>query len=722
MIQNLINISAKKGDSPGLGKILENGEKDSGNGKKNLFRHLFESLQKPGEETGVSGWPASEPKNPMENKAGIIKPKGDKTGNIKNISRDIRDGFSFKATEYGPGQPKSVSFEMGAGMMKESLPGEMKTGGEKELVYPTQDNQQALLEVEKTNIQGNDGIENNADSEKPVEPAAKVEKPVSPEESRELSQPQNNSNSDNGLPEKTTDGTASWMQAETDKAGQANNTKPAENKTGERPPIPKSNEQGSYHVNGKSKSWQQGQEQPLQGLPASMNEQAASGGKPSVDGMKVEGSMPADKIMADVQAKPAETDKPTGVHTKTVARDVSPPANVTAPAEATEKMSAGSAGLRGVNQAMSTVFADNEIQGQKPRFSNKFQIAETSNRIQTEQVSFDENRQGERPQLTKTAEPGILFRHQAFTGHVPALGKPDIQYVTEEQTVKAHSQGPEKSLRNEELIKGASQKSEIWVKHPAKNKLESRDTRNQDKRPRLDMAKFSARAEVNGRIPVLESSKQNFAANNKEPQKWQWAVNMQASDSEKSEDQVTWNNFTPEYTGVKNVDPSEQKTQGITNLASITVSNISIKRNILPGLTQVALSTGAGQNSPENWNKHNFILEDGSKIQFSAREHDGVLQLRVGSATPELNKLLQLHHQEIREHLEKECKLQIDLQFDSPQDESGFAFTDGNKQAGKPGMRQNVNNKAQAPPAENTGSQPERKIRSFGYNQMEWTA
>jgi hypothetical protein len=100
---------------------------------------------------------------------------------------------------------------------------------------------------------------------------------------------------------------------------------------------------------------------------------------------------------------------------------------------------------------------------------------------------------------------------------------------------------------------------------------------------------------------------------------------------------------------------------------------------------------------------------------------DGVIQVKIASSSIELNKLMQQYGQEIKDHLEQECDLDIDLQFDGGQEETNTGFSDssssqkrgGNNHFSGNGSEKILNKKAE----ENL----QQTVRKFGYNQMEWT-
>jgi hypothetical protein len=187
---------------------------------------------------------------------------------------------------------------------------------------------------------------------------------------------------------------------------------------------------------------------------------------------------------------------------------------------------------------------------------------------------------------------------------------------------------------------------------------------------------------------------------------------------------VLWKEQITEYFESKEKSAAEnQASAAFARLGEVPVTNISVRRSFAKGISQAILSsTGGGKKGSDVWQKHNFVLEDGKNIQVSAREVEGVLQLKLSSSYSELNKLLMEHENEIRDLLENELELKIDLQMDGGGDSSAAGFFGGssNHQSGsgnKPldlGSMKKVNEKQ-------VEEVVPKAVRKFGYNQMEWT-
>lgn len=191
-------------------------------------------------------------------------------------------------------------------------------------------------------------------------------------------------------------------------------------------------------------------------------------------------------------------------------------------------------------------------------------------------------------------------------------------------------------------------------------------------------------------------------------------------DPDLSEEEILWKEHTAEGSDPKESRAFESQ-QGQIRLSQIPVSNLTLRRAVMPGLTQAVQKMAGSQSSPETWQKHNFVLDDGNKVQLSAREMDGVLQLKLGSSSSELNRLLLQHQHEIRDHLEKECGLSIDLQFDSQNEGAASGFFGSNSSGGN-GDQPIPNGKASPLQDETAEEVVKKTVRKFGYNQNEWTA
>jgi hypothetical protein len=187
---------------------------------------------------------------------------------------------------------------------------------------------------------------------------------------------------------------------------------------------------------------------------------------------------------------------------------------------------------------------------------------------------------------------------------------------------------------------------------------------------------------------------------------------------------VLWKEQITEYFESKDKSASEnQAAAAFARLGEVPVTNISVRRSFAQGISQAIVnSTGDSKKGSDVWQKHNFVLEDGKNIQVSARKVEGVLQLKLSSSYSELNKLLMEHENEIRDLLENELELKIDLQMNGGGDSSAADFFGGssNHQSGSgsspldPGTMKRANE-------QHVEEVVPRAVRKFGYNQMEWT-
>ena len=202
---------------------------------------------------------------------------------------------------------------------------------------------------------------------------------------------------------------------------------------------------------------------------------------------------------------------------------------------------------------------------------------------------------------------------------------------------------------------------------------------------------------------------------------FQNAESSVASDQQAEMNQLLWKDHTSEIFEAGDKKGSEQYLN-FMRLGQIPISNLSARRDMVSGFTQGVLkAVGGGKSTPETWQKHNFVLEDGKNINLSARQTDGVLQLKIGSSHGELGRLLQLHQDEIRQHLEKECGLEVDLQFENQQDGEMSEFFGESSSSQQ--IRKGLSGSGDQQNSSKSANQVLTKtVRKFGYNRMEWTA
>ena len=193
-----------------------------------------------------------------------------------------------------------------------------------------------------------------------------------------------------------------------------------------------------------------------------------------------------------------------------------------------------------------------------------------------------------------------------------------------------------------------------------------------------------------------------------------------SSDSQNSAD-LDWKKLLMEIELEK--EQEEERKEVNASLARIGQShlmNADLRREIMPGITKmVQHAQESGKSRDGSWQNHRFQLDDGKNLRISAREVDGVLQLKMGSSNSELSRMLQQHFQEIREHLEKECDISIELQLDGGGADNFARFFGDPDQSAQSGQLKFDDEEAAEPMAiKNVAPQA---VRDFGYNQMEWT-
>lgn len=123
----------------------------------------------------------------------------------------------------------------------------------------------------------------------------------------------------------------------------------------------------------------------------------------------------------------------------------------------------------------------------------------------------------------------------------------------------------------------------------------------------------------------------------------------------------------------------------------------------------------------KNWSQHRFVFETGDSVNVAVRHAEGVMQLQLGAGNSELNKILVQHINEIRQHLQEQMNIDIDLQLQQFGDQHAD-FNENNQNSGN--GKQEPNNgtgvSMQHVEAEVGGSKT--RTRYLGFNQNEWTA
>lgn len=122
--------------------------------------------------------------------------------------------------------------------------------------------------------------------------------------------------------------------------------------------------------------------------------------------------------------------------------------------------------------------------------------------------------------------------------------------------------------------------------------------------------------------------------------------------------------------------------------------------------------------SEAQWQHHRFVLDDGQSVNVSFRQAEGAIQLQLGSGSAEMNKLLQQHLGEIREHLRQELDVDVNLEF---QDFEGKQFE--GEQSERPGDLTGARTPVEGDSeGEASPSSAPQHVRYMGFNTNEWTA
>lgn len=203
--------------------------------------------------------------------------------------------------------------------------------------------------------------------------------------------------------------------------------------------------------------------------------------------------------------------------------------------------------------------------------------------------------------------------------------------------------------------------------------------------------------------------------------KFQTSVQQNSSLSE--DQQAFLNEQVANATGDVEMDEAEQMGINMSRLSDVPIANATLRRSILPGLTSTVQRAAAeGQETHQMWQKHSFEMEDGNRIELSTRNVDGVIQVKIASSSPELSKLMQQYGQEISEHLEKECEIEVDLQFKGGNENEMSEFFGGadSRENGREGSQYSSGSDQKA--EQKSKEHLQHAVRKFGYNQMEWTA
>ena len=165
----------------------------------------------------------------------------------------------------------------------------------------------------------------------------------------------------------------------------------------------------------------------------------------------------------------------------------------------------------------------------------------------------------------------------------------------------------------------------------------------------------------------------------------------------------------------KNLEPIALKPDQSVVFQQAERRDLSVR---LAKMIKQELQSGKAQG--QGWKKHQFTLDDGTKVQLSLRKTEGVIQLQLGSVNSELNKLIQQHAQEIRQHLEEQMNTEVNLQFQesASENENGLMSDEktGSEHRGENNQGRITNS------AEKQVQHEGNRTRLFGFNNNEWTA
>lgn len=129
----------------------------------------------------------------------------------------------------------------------------------------------------------------------------------------------------------------------------------------------------------------------------------------------------------------------------------------------------------------------------------------------------------------------------------------------------------------------------------------------------------------------------------------------------------------------------------------------------------------SGLGTAKNWSQHRFLLESGESVNLAVRQSEGVMQLQLGAGNSELNKILIQHINEIRQHLQDQMNIDIDLQLQQFGDQQAD-FADNGQNSGNGKQESNNGTGILRQHAETEIGDSKTRTRYLGFNQNEWTA
>jgi len=150
--------------------------------------------------------------------------------------------------------------------------------------------------------------------------------------------------------------------------------------------------------------------------------------------------------------------------------------------------------------------------------------------------------------------------------------------------------------------------------------------------------------------------------------------------------------------------------------------NLFARRDLPAKLVQMVQQQNFSQRSEgkQVWHKHRILLDEGKSLNVAIRKGDGVIQLQLSSGNAEMNKIIQQHLNDIRQHLQQQLGMDVELhlqqdgtgqqgRFDEKFEEKSNISNDGKKI-----LEQQHDSK------ESAERQP--RTRYYGFNNNEWTA
>ncbi|SMO59375.1 hypothetical protein [Fodinibius sediminis] len=167
--------------------------------------------------------------------------------------------------------------------------------------------------------------------------------------------------------------------------------------------------------------------------------------------------------------------------------------------------------------------------------------------------------------------------------------------------------------------------------------------------------------------------------------------------------------------------PDDSKTLLKTGSSNtiLQLKNVTGRREFSTQLVRQLQQQSKGEQTG-SWQHHRFVLEDGQSLNVAARNIEGALHLQLSSGNTELNKVIQQHINEIRQHLKEQLNIEVDLhfqQFDDQQaqqqsgESSAFSSSDYGPSSGP--------SKTEQSSASGSSINPTRYL---GFNHNEWTA